>query len=262
MLAACLAFRNSARYLREWLLFHRAVGFERFYLYNNDSTDDFLPALAPWLRDGTVVLVDWPGYHQQNAIYDAALRRALGDGVEWLAFIDDDEFLYATDPRPLREILRDFEPFAGVAVSWLCYGSSGQIHRGDDAVIRRFTRRAARPDPHVKCLVRPPRIVRTVNGGHQFEPQPGFVVVDETKAPLRESLNPRPSADVLRVNHYLVKSIEEMIERRTARDIGYGDKQKLALLEWLRLDRGWNDLEDASAQQFEREMQRLARDSG
>lgn len=261
MLAACLAFRNAAPYLREWLLFHAAVGVQRFYLYNNDSTDDFARVLEPFRGSASPVqveLIAWPGYFQQNAIYDDCLRRATASGdVQWLAFIDDDEFLYATSGESLPEVLRGFEAFASVAVCWQLYGSSGHIHADERWVIRRFTRRAAGPDQHVKCIVQPARIVRAIAGGHLFEPRAGFVGVDEHKRPLTDSLTPSPSTDVLRVNHYLIKSIEEMIARRTSRDIGYGDKAKLPLLEWLRLDRGWNAVEDATAQTVEPRMREL-----
>jgi hypothetical protein len=46
-LTACLKFKNAARFLPEWIEFHQMVGFEHFYLYNNNSTDDYLGALAP-----------------------------------------------------------------------------------------------------------------------------------------------------------------------------------------------------------------------
>jgi len=264
MLAVCLAFRNSARYLREWLLFHQAVGFDRFYLYNNDSEDDFARVLAPFMaapapgRRPLIELAQWPGYFQQNEIYNDCLKRAATDGVRWLAFIDDDEFLYAVPPHTLAETLRGFEAFAGVAVCWQLYGSSGHIHAEVDWVIRRFTHHAVTPDQHVKCIVQPRHIVRAVAGGHLFEPAPGFSVVDEKSHRLDAALTPHPSADLLRINHYLTKSIEELVERRTSRDIGYGDKQKLPLLEWVRLDRGWNAVEDASALAMEARMKQIA----
>ena len=37
-LAACLVFKDAASYLDEWIRFHQRVGFEHFYLYDNDST--------------------------------------------------------------------------------------------------------------------------------------------------------------------------------------------------------------------------------
>jgi hypothetical protein len=262
MLAACLAFRNAAPYLREWLLFHAAVGVKRFYLYDNDSTDNFRAVLAPFLVSNPtlhVELIPWPGYFQQNAIYDDCLKRATAAGdVQWLAFIDDDEFLYATSGQPLPDLLRAFESYASVAVCWHLYGSSGNLYADDTWVVSRFTRRAASPDQHVKCIVQPARIARAIAGGHLFEPKPGFACVDEHQRPLDAALTPTPSTDVVRVNHYLIKSIEEMIARRTSRDIGYGDKAKLPLLEWIRLDRAWNVTEDASAHAMVSQMRQLA----
>src|ERR1035437_6111369 len=96
VIAACLCFRDSAAYLHEWLLFHRVQGITRFYLYDNDSADDYLPVLAPWLRDGSVRLRKWPGLAQQRPMFDDCLARADAD-VEWLAFIDDDEFLFSAN---------------------------------------------------------------------------------------------------------------------------------------------------------------------
>ena len=56
----CAIYRDEAAYLREWVEFHRVVGVERFYLYDNHSVDDHRHALAPYIADGTVVLHDWP----------------------------------------------------------------------------------------------------------------------------------------------------------------------------------------------------------
>ena len=39
-LAVGAIFQNEARYLREWIEFHRRQGVERFYLYENNSSDD------------------------------------------------------------------------------------------------------------------------------------------------------------------------------------------------------------------------------
>src|SRR5471032_390954 len=112
VIAACLCFRDSAAYLHEWLLFHRVQGITRFYLYDNDSSDDYLPILAPWLRDGSVRLRKWPGAAQQQAMFDDCLARVDTD-VEWLAFIDDDEFLFSANLRPLAETLRPTRPTRG-----------------------------------------------------------------------------------------------------------------------------------------------------
>ena len=39
-LAACTIYRDAAEYLPEWIEFHRLMGVERFFLYDNGSADD------------------------------------------------------------------------------------------------------------------------------------------------------------------------------------------------------------------------------
>lgn len=59
-LTACLKFKDAAGFLPEWIEFHQMVGFEHFYLYNNNSTDDYRRALAPYCEEGSVTLYEWP----------------------------------------------------------------------------------------------------------------------------------------------------------------------------------------------------------
>ena len=40
-ISLCLIFKNEAPFLKEWLDYHLTVGVDHFYLYNNNSDDDF-----------------------------------------------------------------------------------------------------------------------------------------------------------------------------------------------------------------------------
>jgi hypothetical protein len=40
-LSICAIFKDEAPYLQEWIEFHRLLGVEKFYLYNNNSRDNF-----------------------------------------------------------------------------------------------------------------------------------------------------------------------------------------------------------------------------
>ena len=48
-LAMCTMYRDHAAYLAEWIEFHRLVGAERFFLYDNGSTDNHREVLAPYV---------------------------------------------------------------------------------------------------------------------------------------------------------------------------------------------------------------------
>jgi hypothetical protein len=74
--------RDEGPYLAEWVAFHRLQGFDRFLIYDNESSDDG-PELAESL--GCEVL-SWPGEVQQLPAYHDALNRL--DDKAWAAFID------------------------------------------------------------------------------------------------------------------------------------------------------------------------------
>ena len=57
--AICAIFKNEALYLKEWIEYHKIVGVEHFYLYNNNSEDNYEAILAPYIQDGTVTLTQW-----------------------------------------------------------------------------------------------------------------------------------------------------------------------------------------------------------
>lgn len=48
-LAICVIVKNEAPYMKEWIDYHRLVGVEKFYVYDNESTDSLLSVLAPYI---------------------------------------------------------------------------------------------------------------------------------------------------------------------------------------------------------------------
>src|SRR3954471_2534916 len=131
--AVCAIFRDEARYLAEWVTFHRLQGVERFWLYDNRSQDDWESALAPELAAGVVSVTPWPEHAGQRAAYADCLERHR-DEARWIAFIDADEFLFARSGRPLPEVLERFDSHPGVVVNWRIFGSNGHEDAPDGLV--------------------------------------------------------------------------------------------------------------------------------
>src|SRR4051812_35685821 len=101
-LAACTIYRDDAAYLAEWIEFHRLVGVERFFLYDNGSTDDHLEVLAPYIEQGLATVRDWPGPFLGRGGRPKALVQAFEhcagahrEDARWIAFLDVDEFLFS-----------------------------------------------------------------------------------------------------------------------------------------------------------------------
>jgi hypothetical protein len=243
-LSICAIYRDEAPYLREWIEFHRLVGVERFYLYNNGSTDEHLEVLAPYVDAGTVVMRDWPVFPGQIQAYEDCLKRHR-DESRWIAFIDLDEFLFSPTGSPVPDLLKEFERFPGVAVNWAMFGSSGHRTKPPGLVIENYLRRTA--DPRLNSIIKSianPRRVSAFGTPHYFMYRHGVTVdVDQRpmfKAPLWRTES--PSLERLRINHYVVKS-EEEFRRKLAR--GHADgarpKPKEAATRWIKR---YNDVED------------------
>lgn len=218
-LSICAIYRNEAPYLREWVEFHRLIGAERFFLYNNRSTDEHRQVLAPRIEDGTVEVRDWPLFPGQKAAYDHCLAEH-GAESRWIAFIDIDEFLFSPTGRPLSKVLVDYERWPGIGVNRLRFGTSGHRVRPGGLVIEHYVRRAPRGRYLVKSIVDPARASRCLTA-HVFGYKDGFAV-DERERPLvhaNESAANLPpenasytesfTASRLRINHYATRSEEE-----------------------------------------------------
>src|SRR5690349_3747787 len=139
-LAVCAVFRDEARYLAEWVTFHRLQGVERFYLYDNRSSDDWRSELEPEIEAGIVEVQHWPFEPAQLGAYQHCLEHHRDD-ARWIAFIDLDEFLFSPTGRPLPEILRKFDTHPGVVANWRMYGTSGWERAPEGLVIENFVMR-------------------------------------------------------------------------------------------------------------------------
>jgi hypothetical protein len=212
-LSACMVYRNSASYLREWIEFHRLVGFERFYLYDNGSSDDHRDVLAPYLDQEIVVLHDWPGVRRQHAAIDHCLA-TYRDESRWIAFIDDDEFVFSQIGRPVPAVLREFEPYSGLGVNLFLFGTGGHVTRPPGLVIESYLYRQANALQFIKSIVDPRRTERCY-GAHHFVFREGYAV-DGDGEPIEGAMTRRRMPRPLRINHYYTKSEQELREKWAA----------------------------------------------
>jgi hypothetical protein len=214
-LSVCAMYLDEAFYLREWIEFHRLVGVERFYLYDNESSDDHREALAPYVEDGIVVLHEWPIKPGQLIAYQHCLEK-YGSQSRWIAFIDLDEFLFSPTLQPLPGLLADYEDHPGVVVNWVMFGTSGHLTRAPGLVIETHDhRKRYGPDQweSVKSIVDPSRVERVLSP-HAFLYRDGLAV-NEQHQPNEPPLGlVRPvSFERFRINHYAHRSEQEYLAK-------------------------------------------------
>ena len=204
-LAVCAIFRDEAPFLSEWLAFHRAIGVTHFYLYNNESTDNFQRVLDPWRQNGFVTLIDWPGKVQQSSAYEHCVRAARLS-FEWIAFIDVDEFLFSPRAIDIRPILRQYRDLPGLVVWEAFFGSAGHTRRPSAPVTFTYRKRAAVSKQTTVKTIANPRFVYKV-GVHEFKFW-GADACDTSRQPVAAKTG--PVIDTLRINHYWSRSLEDL----------------------------------------------------
>lgn len=247
-LAACLMFRDSAEYLEEWLRFHQGVGFDHFFLYDNDSKDAFRDIIEPFVNAGQITLHSWPGTARILSAIEHCLE-TYRDDCRWMAFLDDDEFLFPAESEHMPEILSRYADYAGVTACWLLFGSSGFRTRPPGLVTSNYRLRAATVNEHGKCIVQPGKVTKPWALGHAFHCRPGETIVDENFERIPGLFPENPSSKVLCLNHYVSKSLEEM-QRRRLRLPACADDFIYTFEQYLAADAGYNEVEDLRIQRF------------
>jgi hypothetical protein len=229
-LAVCAIAKNEGPYFKEWIEWHRKQGVEKFYIYDNESTDCTKEVLAPYIESGLVEYNYWPGQKQQLATYDDCFERHRLD-TRWLAVIDLDEYIVPMKDESIPAFLRHMENFSVVEINWLCYGSGGAKTREPGNIMDRFRKHSHtehKLNTHVKSIVDPRRVC-TMTGCNEAARVSGKAV-DSHGVPLTKGFRDRvPQQDVIRINHYAVKSYEEFLAKRargrarvtTQRDMSY-----------------------------------------
>jgi hypothetical protein len=223
--ALCAIVKDEADYIEEWLAFHILQGVSRVVIFDNHSSDDTCRRAKTFAKHIDVEIVSWPdskdGFDltQRLAYFEGACR--LAGVVDFAAFVDVDEFVFASDYRPLGQVLAGFpEEVGAIAINQRVFGSSGLRSSDGGLVTSRFTMAAATDHPEAhwfKTIARPQRIVGFDTVHSVVLTWSAYVLADGTPLPPRNkhqgysSLVPEGA---LRLHHYILKSREEFELKR------------------------------------------------
>ena len=219
-LAVCAIFQNEAPYLKEWLEFHKLQGVEHFYLYNNNSEDDYMSVLKPYIKEKEVTLEqwsfnydygDWPQWIRiQTGAYMHCIKN-YGDDTKWLAVIDTDEFLFCPSGIKIPKFLKAFHVYAGVVVNWLKFGTSGIEDLEPGMLQIEVFTHCLKPDDidnlWTKAIIQPKYVMDCVSP-HFFIYKPGKFSVDTERMTVAQNSKhtSRNLVNKLRINHYWTRS--------------------------------------------------------
>jgi hypothetical protein len=221
-LSICAIFQDEAPYLKEWIDYHRKVGVEYFWLYNNNSADNYKEILAPYIEEGIVVLTEWPSeikshefnhfcYTVQLGAYNHCLDKARGV-TKWLALIDTDEFIVPMHTKNIADLLEGkFRYASGLCVNWQLYGTSNvECIQTNESLLEKLTWKARwdyEENKYYKSIVKPYHVKKAIDP-HFCEYAKSYYSVNPNFERMgRKGKSNSICIDEIRINHYWTRDL-------------------------------------------------------
>lgn len=227
-LALVMIVRNEARYMQEWIEFHRLVGVSHFYIYDNDSDDGLRELLQEYVDEDIVTYTDWPGECVQTSAYNDALSK-YGEMYGYMGIIDSDEFIVPTTGvnivDELDAIIDKYEGMVdmnrsgghvgGIGINWRNYGTSFHKQYVEGLVIENYKYRAEDDyfkNMMIKTVFIPSRVDKVIDP-HRVKYKDGYCCISEKGSCINGGGFPDGAGKILRINHYYSKSEEECVAK-------------------------------------------------
>lgn len=218
-------FKNEAPWLKEWIEYYKILGVEHFYLYNNESSDNYQEVLDPYIQAGIVDLISWdstsshigkqdtgnwaPYTPYQFGAFDDCIKRTNGV-AQFVGFFDIDEFLVpAGGKQSLDNLLNNTSMKIGTLRFYLTYFGNSFISEmpEDSLIIDELVLRSSLDKNYnswTKCIHRPEAVLAA--GQHFSTLKKGYdsQFVDR---------------NTCRINHYWMKDLKTFAKKRPNSDL-------------------------------------------
>ena len=122
-------FKNESHILKEWIDHYFFHGIDHIYLINDNSNDNFLEILQPYIDKNIITLYNAPIYNYnggawpQTEYYNTYFLQHLAQ-TKWFGIFDLDEFLYSPNKLDLKQHLKVLEDKQQLQINWVHFGSS------------------------------------------------------------------------------------------------------------------------------------------
>lgn len=125
-------FKNETLNLKIWLEHYIWQGVEKFYLIDNDSSDNPLDILQPYIDNNIVVYYYLPEKYKQLEHYRHVFdQENLINYDGWLIICDLDEFFYGY-PNTLINTINYYDNYDVIYSNWKMFGSDNLIEHPED----------------------------------------------------------------------------------------------------------------------------------
>lgn len=193
-------FKNETMNLKVWLDHYLWQGIEHFYLIDNDSNDNPLEILQPYIDKGLVTYYFKMEKHKQVEHYRNVFdNENLKKKTKWLCICDLDEFFFGTEQK-LVDALYEFDEYDVINTHSFFYGNDNLINHPKDIRIENIYRTNDIINGN-KYIFKPASINNSSEIWIHWLVEPGTF---RKKIDLNETFTDTK----IRLNHYVIQSLE------------------------------------------------------
>lgn len=216
--------KDEINFIDEWLVYHKLIGIDHFFLYDNDPKFPLQTYTEP--HSSYVTIIPWV-YNRNDSSEPmpqlAAYRHAVDNlltGYEWVAFIDGDEFIVLKENDDIHEFLVGFKHFSAVSLNWHLFGHNGFYDNPEHLITATLIRRMKMPSIRVKTITRVNEIL-LIRSAHYCELRRG-TRVDANLRQASDRLYPGKT-NRANINHYQSRSFKNWMNRVNRGDVNFNE---------------------------------------
>lgn len=211
------AAKEDGPYIREFVHYHKILGFDHCYIYDNgeETEESIARSLTPQdLEFCTVVRQpgkSTPERNVQREMYQAFVKS--GREQDWVAFIDVDEFIVPMRHDNIKEFLEEYGGLGSIGVNWRMFGPCGRKTKPEGLVVENYT--LSMPNPCIKTLCK----IQDIDNVHNAHNVSGKCraldgkLIDGFRSYANDETEPNRHTATIRVNHYYTRSLQELKEK-------------------------------------------------
>lgn len=148
--------------MKEWVTHHLLLGFDIIYIFDHKSIIPLKNEFRNFSKKVIIERIEW-----ENPIKLPLMKYAVNIarrmGVDWMLYLDADEFLVLNNYMGVIHLLGSYNFAHSLGINWLMFGSSYHKKDPPGLLIENYTKSVQTIDQHVKTFVRPKYVTSVIN---------------------------------------------------------------------------------------------------
>ena len=202
--------------IKEWAAHHLLIGFDLIYIFDHKSNTPLTNVFNNF--DKRVII---ERCEMNNPIKKTLMKKAVSIaksmGVDWMLYLDSDEFLVLNSFRGVKHMLNMFNYADQLMIHWLMFGSNFHVKEPIGLIVENYTKTEAKLNQHVKSFVRPSKVT-SISNPHFFYITSSVrnIIITNKVAPAQATHNIDLTFEQVHayIAHYVIQSEETYMRRK------------------------------------------------